>query len=241
MTTVSKLRILSNGKVQPAWHAFNTQISDHPGFVVIEVDGAGLDLLLAVKSEQPAAVILHGASEQSGITSHLLSEFPDLTVLKLYDTGEAFIAQRCLNERQIVPTDAVTLSETLRHAVEDPCLNGERRLEERCQLGSPSRSTSVFRHSWRGRCARAGPARPLRRRRRQRSGPLGGTRLKPERVAFVNCRRDPSMVTARRATTPRIMRPFTLLHPAGPGGPALNAGRYRGLKNSPLESAVSRI
>ena len=92
MTTVNKLRILTNGKVKPAWHAFHAQISEQPGFVVIEVAGGGLYLLLAVNSEQPAAVILYGDSEQSGISSHLFSECPDLTILKLYGTGEAFIA-----------------------------------------------------------------------------------------------------------------------------------------------------
>ena len=124
MSTARKLRIIASGQAEPPWQSFNTSIADHPGFCVIEVVEGGLDLLLAVRIEKPSAVILHGATGQSGISSHLFSENPDLTILKLYGSGKAFIEQRCPEQRQVVPTDPDTLRETLRVAVQDPCSPG---------------------------------------------------------------------------------------------------------------------
>jgi len=124
MSTARQLRIITSGRAEPPWHSFNTSITDHPEFFITEVAGAGLELLLAVRIEKPAAVILHGATEQSGISSHLFSENPDLTILKLYGSGKAYIEQRCPEQRQVVPTDPASLRETLRVAVEDPCSQG---------------------------------------------------------------------------------------------------------------------
>ena len=124
MSTARKLRIITSGRAEPPWQSFNASVAEQSEFSITEIAEFGIELLLAVRIEKPSAVILHGVSEKSGISSHLFSEYPDLTILKLCNSGKAFIEQRCPEQRQVVPADPDTLRETLLNAVEDPCLKG---------------------------------------------------------------------------------------------------------------------
>lgn len=123
MSRPLQLRIVTSGKVAPVWQEFNARLDEDPEFIVIKVQGDGLESLLAVKSEQPAVVILNCPTEANGISSHLFAEHPDMVVLKLDQTGRAFFEQLLPHVWEVTPATYETLSTTLRLAVEDPVAN----------------------------------------------------------------------------------------------------------------------
>lgn len=86
-----------------------------------------LDLLMAVRETEADAVIvalMH--SEGPGLCSHLLAEYPNLTILALVSTGEAaFVEQLCPRRREIVEPSELNVLSALRYAVRAPCSSDE--------------------------------------------------------------------------------------------------------------------
>ena len=88
---------------------------------VIEGTTDPIGLLVMVGEMRPDAVALTlERDDQLGIVSHLLSEYPDLTILALHDSA-ALIVQRCSCQRTVEDTSPRGLISALCDAVENPC------------------------------------------------------------------------------------------------------------------------
>lgn len=98
----------------------------------MEIVGEVLDpvkVLLAAKDTQPDVVVVSlSDSEESGLSSHLLGEYPNLTVLGLASEGDAaFIEQLCPWRREIVEPSEANIVGAIRDAINAPCSpRGER-------------------------------------------------------------------------------------------------------------------
>lgn len=82
-----------------------------------------LEVLMAVHEAQADAVVLALDGEEiPGLSSHLLAEFPGLTVLGLA-AGErlALLEQLCPSRQRIERGDARAVVRRLRHAIRQPC------------------------------------------------------------------------------------------------------------------------
>lgn len=81
------------------------------------------DLLVAVKEQTADAVILSTRdSEVPGLCSHLLAEYPRLTVLALnLEAGRAFLKQLCPVGREITNPSGERVLAALRDAIREPC------------------------------------------------------------------------------------------------------------------------
>jgi len=77
-----------------------------------------LDILVAVREMEADAVILAMRdSEEPGLCSHLLAEYPDLTIVGIASEGEsAFIEQRTPQRQQIPEVSGANILTALRHA-----------------------------------------------------------------------------------------------------------------------------
>lgn len=81
-----------------------------------------LGLLLAVRENKADAVVLGTDSESSGLCSHLLAEYPSLTVLLLSaGGGKAFLGQLCPACKEITDASEERILAALREAVREPC------------------------------------------------------------------------------------------------------------------------
>jgi hypothetical protein len=96
------------------------------------------DLLLAVRDAHADAVILSAEdSDVPGLCSHLLGEYPGLTILTLgVKGGHAVVEQLCPSRREIVNPSREKVVTALRDAMAEPCAWIQRR--EREQPGPPS-------------------------------------------------------------------------------------------------------
>lgn len=83
-----------------------------------------LDILVAVRDTQADAVILDlEDSEESELTSHLLVEYPNLTILGLAANGKtAFLRPR---RHEILEPTGAKIVNALRHAILTPCSSNE--------------------------------------------------------------------------------------------------------------------
>ena len=79
-----------------------------------------VEVLVAVREAKPDAVILAlKDSEEPGLCSHLVAEYPNLTILGLAPDGRtALIRPR---RQEIVHPSGANILSTLRHAVRAPC------------------------------------------------------------------------------------------------------------------------
>ncbi len=89
----------------------------------MEVVGEALDpvdILMAVREKEPDAIVLAlSGSEEPGLCSHLLAEYPNLTILGLRSDGKtAFIRPRRI---EIVEPSEQSILYTLRQAIRTPC------------------------------------------------------------------------------------------------------------------------
>ena len=82
-----------------------------------------LDLLLAVRETEADAVVMAlKGSEEPGLCSHLLAEYPDLTIVGVASGGEsAFIEQRTPQRQEIPEPSKANILDALRHAVGSSC------------------------------------------------------------------------------------------------------------------------
>ncbi len=113
---MKKIKILLANHPRMMREVVREMIEAQPDMEVVGEVVNPVDLLVAVKGTEADAVILDlEDSEEAGLTSHLLAEYPDLTILGLAANGKtAFIRPR---RREILdPTGAKILS-TLREAI----------------------------------------------------------------------------------------------------------------------------
>lgn len=103
------------------WGSFAELITDDSDVEIVEKftlkPDSTIELLLAVESSEPDAVVLYGKSDSFGIISHLLSEYPDLVVLFLCESGEVFIEERSQCRTSLLDDSPERISQALHDAV----------------------------------------------------------------------------------------------------------------------------
>ena len=92
------------------------------GFEIVARSSQAFDVLLAVRDARAdVAVLVADDDEEPGLVSHLLGEYPDLTVLTFFPEGRAVIAQRCPTRLCVDHPSPRELLRQMRDAVFNPC------------------------------------------------------------------------------------------------------------------------
>ena len=118
---MAAIRLLTTDTSEKHWHAVEEKLSNDPNFEVVGRACRLVELLLEVRSSKADVVVLFAESGEVGILSHLFAEYPDLTVLILCPSGEAFIEERCPTRREIIDSSATGIVQALRDAILQPC------------------------------------------------------------------------------------------------------------------------
>jgi len=98
--------------------------AQHTEFEIVGETNDAMTLLANVREERVDAVVVltdEPDRQQPGVVSHLLAEYPDLTVLAVLPSGAANIAQRCTLLRTVTAKAPTALASALRDAVKNPC------------------------------------------------------------------------------------------------------------------------
>ena len=92
------------------------------GLEIVGHTAESFHVLLAVRDTQAQAVVLLATdATEPGLVSHLLGEFPDLTVLTVCPGGRVTVAQQCSVRLQVYDPSPHALIELLRTVIENPC------------------------------------------------------------------------------------------------------------------------
>ena len=120
---MKKIRILLANRPQMMRELVREMINRQNDMEVVGEVLNPLDLLVAVREVEVDAVILAlKNSRDVGLCSHLLSEYPNLTIVGLTSHGEnAFIEQLCPRRVEIVDPSEKSILSALRQAVRSPC------------------------------------------------------------------------------------------------------------------------
>ena len=120
---MKKIRVLLANRPRMLREVLREIIEDQPDMEVVGEVLDPLDLLMAVRNMKADAVILAVKdSEEPGLCSHLLAEYPNLAILCLALEGKsAFIEQLCPRRLEIVDPSEDKILSALRHAVRAPC------------------------------------------------------------------------------------------------------------------------
>ena len=120
---VKKIRIILANRPQLARDVVRGIIDRQGDMEVVREAEQRFDLLLAVKETHADAVILSAHdSDVQGLCSHLLAEYPGLTILALSVEGRsAFVEQLCPSRREIADPSNERVLAALRQAIRDPC------------------------------------------------------------------------------------------------------------------------
>ena len=100
----------------------------------LEIVGEAMErfeLLMMVKETRADAVILSaGESDIPGLCSHLLGEYPSLTIVVLGAGGKHTVEQLCLCRWELAEPSIESALGALRTAIRQPCgwMNGQERL-----------------------------------------------------------------------------------------------------------------
>lgn len=118
---MTAIKVLISNIIQEQWHAVEDKLINDPRFKCVGRVSKHIELLLAVRSTQADAVVVFAENYGAGILSHLFAEYPDLTVLMLCSSGEAFIVERCPSRRAVFDLSTMGVIEALRDAVTRSC------------------------------------------------------------------------------------------------------------------------
>ena len=124
MPPVKKIRILLANRPQMMRELVKNMINRQNDMEVVEDEVLDpLGLLMAVEEKKADAVIVaFEDSEEPGLCSHLLGEYPNLTILGLTSHGKsAFIEQLCPRRREVIDPSEASIVHALRQAVLAPC------------------------------------------------------------------------------------------------------------------------
>jgi len=89
---------------------------------VVEVEEVPKLLEAVRKNEADAVIVAFEDSEEPGLCSRLLNEFPNLTILGLtFQDKPAFIEQLCPRRREFIDPSKASIFDALRQAVRSPC------------------------------------------------------------------------------------------------------------------------
>ena len=117
---MKKIRILLANRPRMMREVVREMIEAQPDMEVVGEVLDPLELIVAVRETEADAVILAlEGSEEPGLTSHLLAEYPKLTILGLPSRGKtAFVRP---GRQEIVDPTGPKILEALRQAILAPC------------------------------------------------------------------------------------------------------------------------
>lgn len=96
-------------------------LMDLPGIECVGEVKDALDVLMALKHGQADVIVASTSDEDRGLTSHVLAQFPDTTLLILGPEGDARIEQRCRCRRIFEGRSGEEIADALRFAIDNPC------------------------------------------------------------------------------------------------------------------------
>ena len=142
---VKKIRIVLANRPRMARQVVGEMIEGQHDMEVVREASSRFDLLLAVKETNAHAMTMSARdSEDPGLCSHLLSEYPGLTVVTLGVEGRrAFVEQLCPSRREIANPSSANVLAALREAIREPC--GWLQQREDRPSGSPGGTTESAR------------------------------------------------------------------------------------------------
>lgn len=122
LSVAMKIRVLLANRPRMLRELVRKIIEDEPDMEVVGEVLAPVDLLVAVRETKADAVILAmRGSEEPGLCSHLLAEYPDLTILGLACEGQkAFVKQLCPRREEIADPTGAKILGALRSAIRGP-------------------------------------------------------------------------------------------------------------------------
>ena len=98
------------------------EIEAQPDMEIVGVRLNPMEVLLIAREEIDVVIIPLSDSEEPGLVSHLLAEYPNVTVLLLSPTGDsAFVIQLCPWRREFLNMSEANILEVLRRVTRDPC------------------------------------------------------------------------------------------------------------------------
>jgi DNA-binding NarL/FixJ family response regulator len=120
---MTKLRIVLANRPQLGRDYMRKLIELRGDMEVVAESSDGFGLLVKVKETRADAVILSATeSDVLGLCSHLLAEYPDLTILALGSNGSGtFIEQLCPSRWNIAHASNESALAALHAAICDPC------------------------------------------------------------------------------------------------------------------------
>ena len=117
---MKKIRVLLSGTSRFS-KALVAEMEAGREFEVLGLIQEPLDLLLAVKDTATNVVaIISDRAEDGGLGSHLLAEYPNLTLLLISPEG-AVIEQLCSRRTPVQDRTPAVVLDALRECVEHPC------------------------------------------------------------------------------------------------------------------------
>ena len=107
----------------PSMRRLEREIETQPDMEFLDIRPSPMQVLLtAAQMEVDVVIIPLTDSAEPGMVSHLLSEFPDMTILILLPMRDsAYIVQRCPWRREILDASAANIVSVLRRVTREPC------------------------------------------------------------------------------------------------------------------------
>lgn len=120
---MKKIRVLLANRPQMMRELVREMINRQTDMEVVGEVLNAVDILVAVRETEAETVIMGlKDSQEEGLCSHLLTEYPNLTLVGLTSHGEnAFIEQLCPRRIEIVDPSESSILDALRQVVRNPC------------------------------------------------------------------------------------------------------------------------
>ena len=118
---MQSIKILLRKNTDVRRHVAEIGLIDVPGIEIVGEVCDVLDVLMALKHKRADVIVASTSDEDRGMTSHVLAQFPDTTLLVLGPDGEAHIDQRCRHRWTSNCQSGKEIADALRLAVENPC------------------------------------------------------------------------------------------------------------------------
>ena len=115
------IRILARKHEELLDRLAELQLDEVPGIEFVGEVREVLDVLMAVKQKKADVVVASDSAEDRGMASHLLSQFPDVTLLILSQEGDVHIDQRCRHRWTAIDQCGEAIAKALRFAIQNPC------------------------------------------------------------------------------------------------------------------------
>jgi DNA-binding NarL/FixJ family response regulator len=120
---MEKIRVLLANRPRIMREVVRNIIEHQPDMEIVGKVLDPLEVLFIAKEKQvDAVVVAFGDSEESGLSSHLFTECPNVRIVGLVSSSNAaFIEQLCPWRKEIMDPSVDHVLGALRHAVQDPC------------------------------------------------------------------------------------------------------------------------